>query len=177
MIRVRQVKVNVRRNNLKEEISKKLKINTNDIIDYKIIKESIDSRNKPDIFYVYEVDVNVKNEKLILNKNRNDDIFLSNEEVYHFDNFGNTVLNNRIVIVGSGPAGLFASYMLAKNGYNPLVIERGSSVEERIQKVNDFWEKDILDTECNVQFGEGGAGTFSDGKLNTLIKDKNNRMK
>ncbi len=177
MIRVRQVKVNVRRNNLKEEISKKLKININDIIDYKIIKESIDSRNKPDIFYVYEVNVNAKNEKLILNKNRNDDIFLSNEEVYHFDNFGNTVLNNRIVIVGSGPAGLFASYMLAKNGYNPLVIERGSSVEERIQKVNDFWEKDILDTECNVQFGEGGAGTFSDGKLNTLIKDKNNRMK
>ena len=177
MIRIRQIKVNARDNNLKEEIAHKLKIKISDIIDFKIIKESIDSRKKPTIFYVYEIDANIKNESELLKKNKNDDVFLSVEEEYSFNNFGNKKNNNRIVIVGSGPAGLFTSYMLAKNGYNPLIIERGSSVEDRIKKVSSFWETGKLDTECNVQFGEGGAGTFSDGKLNTLIKDKENRMK
>lgn len=176
MIRVRQVKVDVRKNNLKEEISNKLRINIQDINDFKIIKESIDSRKKPNIFYVYEVDVDVKNESDVLRKNKNNDVFISQDEEYTFNDFGNKKIKNRIVVVGSGPAGLFTSYMLAKYGYNPLVIERGSKVEERIQKVNEFWEQGKLDTECNVQFGEGGAGTFSDGKLNTLIKD-NYRMK
>ena len=177
MIRVRQVKLNVRNNNLKQAISHKLKINESEIIDYKIIKESIDSRDKPNIFYVYELDVNVKDETRILNKNKSNDVFLSHEEDYSFNDFGNKRIKNRIIVVGSGPAGLFASFMLAKYGYNPLVIERGCSVEERVKKVNDFWNNNNLDTECNVQFGEGGAGTFSDGKLNTLIKDTNNRMK
>ena len=177
MIRVRQVKINVRSNDLKSKIASKLKVKESDILDYKIIKESIDSRNKPDIYYVYELDVNVKNESVILKKNKSSDIFISNEEDYSFNNFGNIKLNNKIVIVGSGPAGLFCSYMLAKNGYKPLIIERGSQVEDRVKKVEDFWNKNELDSECNVQFGEGGAGTFSDGKLNTLIKDKNNRMK
>ena len=177
MIRVRQVKVNIRKNNIKEEIAHKLRVNIDTIIDFKIIKESIDSRKKPNIFYVYEVDVNLENEENVLSKNRNSDVFLSIEEDYDFKEFGNRKINNGIIVVGSGPAGLFASYMLAKNGYNPLIIERGCNVEERINKVNDFWESGKLDTECNVQFGEGGAGTFSDGKLNTLIKDTNNRMK
>ena len=177
MIRVRQVKINVRSNDLKSKIASKLKVKESDILDYKIIKESIDSRNKPDIYYVYELDVNVQNESVILKKNKSSDIFISNEEDYSFNDFGNIKLNNKIVIVGSGPAGLFCSYMLAKNGYKPLIIERGSQVEDRVKKVENFWNKNELDSECNVQFGEGGAGTFSDGKLNTLIKDKNNRMK
>ncbi len=177
MIRVRQVKINVNSNNLKHEIAKKLHINESEIIDYKIIKESIDSRKKPNIFFVYEVDVNVKNEKNVLSHNHSEDVFLSSYEDYSFNEFGNQKLENKIVIVGSGPAGLFTSYMLACNGYKPLIIERGLDVDNRIKKVNEFWDKNILDTECNVQFGEGGAGTFSDGKLNTLIKDKNNRMK
>lgn len=177
MIRVRQVKVDVRKNNLKEEIAHKLKIQIDNIVDFNIIKESIDSRKKPQIFYVYEVDVNVKNEKELLSKNKSNDVFLSIDEEYEFNNFGSKKITNKIVVVGSGPAGLFASYMLSKYGYNPLIIERGSMVDERIQKVNDFWDTGKLDIECNVQFGEGGAGTFSDGKLNTLIKDTNNRMK
>ncbi len=177
MIRVRQVKVDVRLNDIIQELSKKLHTSISNIKDYKIIKQSIDSRKKPNIYYIYELDVNLKNESEILKKNKSNDIFKSSNEEYHFNSFGNKKIENRIVIVGSGPAGLFCSYMLSLNGYKPLVIERGGMVEDRIKKVEDFWNKNNLDTECNVQFGEGGAGTFSDGKLNTLIKDTNFRMK
>ncbi len=177
MIRVRQVKVPVSKDNLKEEISKKLRINIDDIKNIKIVKKSIDSRHKPNNYYVYEVDINTLNEDQILNRFNSNDIFQTPIEEYQFKPTGFNRLNNQIVIVGSGPAGLFAAYMLSTYGYNPLVIERGSDIDTRINKVNKFWKDNILDTECNVQFGEGGAGTFSDGKLNTLIKDKDFRMK
>ena len=177
MIRVRQVKVLVNKDNLKEEISKKLNINTKDIKDITIVKKSIDSRHKPNTYYVYEVDINVINEEQILNKINSCDIFKTPIEEYQFNPIGTNKLKNRIIIIGSGPSGLFTAYMLSSYGYKPLIIERGSDVDTRIDKVNRFWKENILDTECNVQFGEGGAGTFSDGKLNTLIKDKNFRMK
>ncbi len=77
----------------------------------------------------------------------------------------------RPVIIGAGPAGLFCGLMLARHGYRPLLLERGESVEKRREAVDSFWNGGILRTDCNVQFGEGGAGTFSDGKLNTLLKD------
>lgn len=76
----------------------------------------------------------------------------------------------RPVIIGAGPAGLFCTYELTKAGYAPILLERGKCVEERTEDVQRFWESGVLDTESNVQFGEGGAGTFSDGKLNTLSK-------
>lgn len=177
MIRLRQLKVLVGNNDLKSAIAKKLRININDINDIKIVKKSIDSRHKPNIYYVYEVDVNVNNENKLLNKIKNNDIFKTPIEEYKFNVTGTLKLNNRPVIVGSGPAGLFCAYMLSTYGYKPLIIERGSDVDTRTRKVNKFWKDNILDTECNVQFGEGGAGTFSDGKLNTLIKDKDFRMK
>ena len=177
MIRVRQVKVLVTKNNLKEEISKKLKINPSDIKDIIIVKKSIDSRHKPNNYYVYEVDIIIPNEDEILKKINSNDIFKAPIEEYSFTPTGTNKLNSRIIIVGSGPSGLFTAYMLSIYGYKPLIIERGSDVDTRIDKVNEFWNNNKLDTECNVQFGEGGAGTFSDGKLNTLIKDKNFRMK
>lgn len=176
MIRLRQVKVLIN-NDLKKEIAKKLKVKIDDIKDYKIIKKSIDSRYKPKIYYVYEVDVDANNEDKILKKINNNDIFKTPIEEYKFIPSGTNKLNNRVIIVGSGPCGLFCAYMLSSYGYKVLIIERGSDVDTRINKVNEFWENNNLDCECNVQFGEGGAGTFSDGKLNTLIKDKDYRMK
>ena len=87
------------------------------------------------------------------------------------------ILSKRPIVVGFGPAGIFASYMLALNGLNPIVFERGSNIDERVKKVEDFFKTNKLDEKTNVQFGEGGAGTFSDGKLNTLVKDEKIRMK
>ena len=171
MIRVRQVKINIKDNNLKKKICNILHVKEEDIIDYKIIKESIDSRHKPDIFYVYEIDVALKDEN---NIKFNKDIFVSPKEEYEYTPVGNIVLNNRPVIVGSGPAGLFCAYMLALNGYKPIIIERGEKIEDRIKTVDNFFETGLLNIESNVQFGEGGAGTFSDGKLNTMVKDKRN---
>ena len=81
-------------------------------------------------------------------------------------------MKERPVIVGAGPAGLFCAYMLAEQGYKPLVIERGEMVEERTKTIDHFWKTNELCADSNVQFGEGGAGTFSDGKLNTLVKEK-----
>ena len=177
MIRVRQVKVFINDiDKLKNQIAKKLKININDIIEYNIVKESIDSRHKPDIYLVYEIDVKLKDESIIY-KLKDNDIFLSPKEEYEYSSKGDIKLNNRPYVIGAGPAGLFASYMLASYGYKPVIIERGSKIEDRVKDVEKFIETGILNTESNVQFGEGGAGTFSDGKLNTMVKDKEFRGK
>ena len=102
--------------------------------------------------------------------------FKAKEEKYILPKSGKEKLNNRPVIIGSGPAGLFSAYLLAECGYRPIVIERGEKIEERVKTVEKFWELGILNNNSNVSFGEGGAGTFSDGKLNTLVKDSENRM-
>lgn len=175
MIRVRQVSVNVDKSSIediKNNTAKKLKINPNDILNLSINKESIDARYKPDLYYIYEVDIEVKNENAILKKNKSNDILRTPNEEYSFNKCGSTNLKTRPIVVGSGPAGLMAAYMLSKKGFKPLIIERGEKVEDRVNTVNKFWEDGILNTNSNVQFGEGGAGTFSDGKLNTLVKDK-----
>ena len=175
MLKVRQIKIEVTKNNkdnLIKSISKKLKIDISNIEDYTIEKLSIDARNKEEIYYVYEVNVNVKNELEILNRNKNNDVTLTNTKKYEIKEKGNLKLNNRPIIVGSGPAGLFAAYILAENGYKPLIIERGENIEKRVESVETFWKTGKLNKNSNVQFGEGGAGTFSDGKLNTLIKDE-----
>ena len=125
MIRVRQVKVSYEEvDKLKYKIASKLKININDIIAFKIVKESIDSRHKPDIYLVYEVDVDIKDISKI---NFDNDIFLSPKEEYEYRPKGN-IKSKRPVIIGAGPAGLFAGYLLSEYGYNPLIIERGSKI-------------------------------------------------
>ena len=170
MLRVRNVKVDVLKKNIISSLARKLKVQESDILDYEIIKESVDARNKNKIYYVYEIDVNVKHENRI---KKNNDVFESKKSEYIFSKTGSE--KGKIVIVGTGPAGLFASYILAENGYKPLIVERGKKVEERIEDIESFFETGILDTESNVQFGEGGAGAFSDGKLNTMVKDSENR--
>ena len=177
MIRVRQVKVKVEEvSSLKDKLVSKLRVPESDILDYRIIKESLDCRYKPELYYVYEIDVKVKNEEKLLRIN-NKDIFLSPNEEYEFNPTGAIKMQHRPVIVGSGPAGLFAAYMLAYYGYKPIVIERGECVEKRTITVDKFWQDGVINPESNVQFGEGGAGTFSDGKLKTSINDHENRIK
>lgn len=180
MIRVRQVKVLYNENNIDniiKKVAKKLNIKEEIIKNIKINKESIDARKKPDIYFIYEVDIEVLNEELILKKNKSNDILKVEEKEYEIKVTGNKLLEKRPIIVGSGPAGLFAAYYLSKLGYKPLIIERGEKIEDRVKSVEEFWNKGILNKNSNVQFGEGGAGTFSDGKLNTLVKDKEGRCK
>ena len=181
MIRIRQIKISIEKDNinhLKKKISLILKCSESDIKEISISKKSLDARKKPNIFYIYEVDVDVKNEEHLLKKHQsNKDIFLTPEEKYVYPEIGNKKINHRPIMVGSGPAGLFCAYLLAEKGYKPIIIERGEKIEERVKSVENFWKTGILNKNSNVQFGEGGAGTFSDGKLNTLVKDKSFRMK
>ena len=179
MIRIGQLKLepNHSDKDLLQKIAKSLRVSESDILSYSIQKQSIDARKKPELKYVYTVDVNALNENRIMKKNKDKNINLAKEIKYSFDVTGTTVLSNRPVIIGSGPAGLFCAYILAEHGYRPLLFERGACVEERMKDINEFWETGVLNTESNVQFGEGGAGTFSDGKLNTVVKDPVGRGK
>ena len=171
MLKVRQVKIDVLNDNEQNRLkalTNKLKVNLKDIKDYQILKQSLDARNKNQIFYVYTFIVNLHNESKV---KLNNDITKYIPLEYNFLSNGHNKLNNRPVIVGSGPAGLFTAYILAENGYKPIIIERGQMVEQRVKSVNEFWQTGKLNPNSNVQFGEGGAGTFSDGKLNTTVKD------
>ncbi len=141
-----------------------------DILGYGIYKKSIDARRRSDIRLVYTVSVNVRSKAA--EKLRDDAAVteLKSGEL-SFDK-GSEKLSSRPVIVGFGSAGMFAALILAEQGYRPIVIERGSDVPERVRKVDAFYKSGVLDTETNIQFGAGGAGTFSDGKLVTRINDK-----
>ena len=142
-----------------------------------IIKKSIDARDKQNLLYIYSVDVICEDEKNIFKKVHNKDVMLTNSKKYQFPFHCTNSKNLSPVIIGAGPAGYFCGLYLARAGFKPIIIERGKTVEERMLDVEAFWsgEKPI-NPSSNVSFGEGGAGTFSDGKLNTGIKDKNNRI-
>ena len=173
MIRISNIKIDILSNN-ENTIIKKLEKELKDkVLEYKIVKKSIDARK--DIKYVYTFDVSINNEEKVLKRNKN--IIKTPREEYKLEVTGTIPVTKRPIIVGTGPSGLFLGYMLSKYGYKPILIERGEKIEDRIKTVEKFWEDNNLNTESNVQFGEGGAGTFSDGKLNTLVKDKYFRMK
>lgn len=190
MIRISQIKINVRREKsiqgreadpkqekklLEDKIRKLLRLKDKDTFTFEIVKRSIDARKKPDIFYSYTVDVDGLKEKEVLRKVKGEQISLVEPVKYVFPSSGTKNMRHRPVIVGTGPAGLFCGYMLALHGYRPILLERGMEIGQRCKTVEEFWKTGCLDEECNVQFGEGGAGTFSDGKLNTLVKDKDGR--
>ena len=157
---------------LKKKISKKLRISLDEIDNYKIVKESLDARNKDNLKFNYAVEVYHKNEEKIVNRIHDTDVIFDNYKYEPDVVSGNEELKHRPIVVGLGPSGLFAALMLAQKGYKPLVIERGEDVDKRTETVSKFWNGGELNLESNVQFGEGGAGTFSDGKLTTRIKDK-----
>lgn len=172
MIRVSEIKMNLEEDKklLKKKIAKKLHIEEKEVLDYFIYKQSLDARKKGNLFFVYTVDVLVKNEKMIFLKTKDNKITKTPDMEYHFPK-EKAVFEKRPVVVGFGPAGMFCALILAQMGACPIVLERGEEVDERTKTVKQFWETGILNTESNVQFGEGGAGTFSDGKLTTRIKD------
>ncbi len=200
MIKIQQLKLvpGQAEEALLTQAAKLLRIPKTEILSLSIAKKSLDARKKPELYYLYTVLVNVKKEAELLKKCKSNQVSKFEENAYHFpvqtpetlivcntseecvgeqvrEHTGKQVL--RPVIVGMGPAGLFCGYFLAKAGFCPLILERGKAVEERTKDVEHFWETGMLLPESNVQFGEGGAGTFSDGKLNTLVKDKYGRNK
>jgi len=157
---------------LKHKLLSKLKIREKDLKYFKISRKSVDARKKDDICLVYSVDAEANNEEGLLRRADTKNISPVADMTYKMVPQGSEKLTERPVIVGMGPAGLFAGLMLSRHGYRPILVERGDDVDSRVEKINRFWSKGILDTESNVQFGEGGAGTFSDGKLTTLISDR-----
>ncbi len=176
MLRVSQIKLHP--GHTSEELEKKLlralSVKKADLLGWQIAKQSIDARKKPDVFFSYTVDAEVKHENQVL-KRVGKQVQQIRSTNYQQPAPGSISLTRRPVIAGSGPAGMFCAYLLARNGYRPLLLERGNCVEERLQDVEDFWKNGRLNLSSNVQFGEGGAGTFSDGKLNTLVKDSEGR--
>ncbi len=173
MIRISDIKLGLKEpiSVLKSEAAKRLRIKEGEINSLVIRKRSLDARKKNEIKYIYTVDVSLnKNEDMAL-KRCSKDKSVSKAVSLDYIFPENKKFGKRPVIVGFGPAGMFAAYILAKCGACPLVIERGGSVEDRSKSVETFHNTRILDTDSNIQFGVGGAGTFSDGKLNTGIKD------
>lgn len=165
---------------IKKKAAKLLKVPETAVEEIVIVRRSIDARKKDHILYSYIVDVKLadkKKEAAAVKKAASVNIKAENEEIYRYPAHGTEPLKERPVIIGAGPAGLFAALALSENGYAPILLEQGDPVEIRSEKVEQFWKNGdaSLDVRSNVQFGEGGAGTFSDGKLNTLVKDVSGR--
>lgn len=173
MIRLSQIKIKIphTEEDLLKEITKRAY--GEKPVGWKIVRKSIDARKKPELYVIYTIDASFANEKKVLHR-RNGKWEKINEKTYRFPHHNQRLLRkeDRPVVIGAGPAGLFAALLLARGGFSPVLYERGDAVDVRTEVVERFFDTGSLDEESNVQFGEGGAGTFSDGKLNTAVKDK-----
>ncbi|EGA71392.1 Uncharacterized FAD-dependent dehydrogenase [Vibrio sinaloensis DSM 21326] len=155
-------------------ITKKLGISEDQIISYNVFRRGYDARKKANILLIYTLDVIVENEAALLEQFVSDPHVKETPDMeYKFVAKAPENLTERPVVIGFGPCGLFAALILAQAGFKPIVVERGKEVRERTKDTFGFWRKRTLNTESNVQFGEGGAGTFSDGKLYSQVKDPN----
>ena len=174
MLRLSEIKLPIAHGDdeLKAAIVKKLGITADDLITHVVYKRGVDARKKNCILYSYTLDVTVRDEAAILARFNNDPhVKIAPDTSYHFVTRAPQNLAARPVVIGIGPAGLFAGLLLAQMGFRPLILERGKAVRERTKDTWGLWRQGVLNPESNVQFGEGGAGTFSDGKLYSQIKD------
>ncbi len=174
MLRISEVKLPIghAESELKTAILDRLGIDDAALVDFAIFKRSVDARKPSAIVFTYTVDVTVSDEAAVLEHARRDrHIGIAPDTSYHFVAQAPSNLTTRPVVIGMGPAGLFAGLILAESGFRPLILERGKIVRERTKDTFGFWRQGVLHSESNVQFGEGGAGTFSDGKLYSQIKD------
>lgn len=173
MLRLSQIKLSLDHNekDLFNAITTYLKINTTEIVSYTIFKRSYDAR-KSAMQLVYIIDIKLKNEKKVLDKFKHDaHVSLAPDMEYKYVAKAPANLTLRPIVIGFGPCGLFAGLILAQMGFKPIILERGKQVRERTVDTWGLWRKNNLNPESNVQFGEGGAGTFSDGKLYSQVRD------
>lgn len=172
MIRLSQVKMPLKheREAIEIQILKQLRIKPAELNHWQIRKESLDARKEPPVV-VYTIDCEVTGESKLLSKNKSLQQSPNESYVMPITEPSAPTLQHRPVVIGFGPAGMFAAWLLTELGYKPLVLERGADVDQRSEDIQSYWQGGPLKPESNVQFGEGGAGTFSDGKLTTRIKD------
>ena len=174
MIRITELRlpINHAPEELEAAILKRLNIAAKDLVEFKVFKRSHDARKNTALSLIYTIDLSAKNEEELLKKHGHDQhIRPAPDTSYHFVAKAPQNLALRPVVIGFGPCGIFAALLLAQMGFKPIVLERGKQVRERTQDTWGLWRKNVLNPESNVQFGEGGAGTFSDGKLYSQIKD------
>nr|WP_278986211.1 NAD(P)/FAD-dependent oxidoreductase [Plesiomonas shigelloides] len=176
MIRLTEIKLPLNHEDgaLLDAIAAKLKIPAQQVISFNVFKRGYDARKKNDIQLIYTVDVEVANaEKLLAKFEKDQHVRPTPDMFYKFVAQAPANLQERPLVIGFGPCGLFAALVLAQMGFKPIIVERGKEVRERTKDTFGFWRKRTLNPESNVQFGEGGAGTFSDGKLYSQVKDPN----
>ncbi|CAH1075797.1 NAD(P)/FAD-dependent oxidoreductase [Candidatus Nitrotoga sp. 1052] len=174
MLRLTEVKLPLNHpdDDLKAALLKRLGISADQLIGYAIFRRSYDARKPSAIFFTYTLDVEVKNEAALLQRLQGDKhISLTPDTSYHFVTHAPAKVASRPIVIGTGPCGIFAALILAQMGFCPIILERGKAVRERTKDTFGLWRQGKLNPESNVQFGEGGAGTFSDGKLHSQIKD------
>lgn len=173
MIRIQQLKLPIKYTNqeLEKKVLKTLRIESKQLKSFSVFRRSLDARDKNDLKYVFIIDCVVQNESSLLKKNKKLLSVASYEYKYPVAD-----TQEKPIIVGFGPAGIFAAYVLAKIGLKPVIVEQGEDVDARTKTVEKLWSEGILNEQSNVQFGEGGAGTFSDGKLTSRSKDPRSQM-
>lgn len=172
-LKINNVRISLQRENtLERALSKKLGVTEDALANVRILRKAVDARKKQDVCINYHLEADVDLPGKVVNKLLKDkDVAKAEKKLRLHSKLGEAPMLGRPVVIGAGPAGLVAALQLAKYGYKPLLLERGKAVAQRVDDVQRFWQHGEFNPDSNVQFGEGGAGTFSDGKLTTRVND------